>query len=55
MQKGAPCYGKDTGFNSWVYNTTLYVREITGSRIVISTLKEGAITGAVDKKYLTKV
>lgn len=55
LQKGAPCYGKSTGFSSWVYDSTLYVREINGSRVVISTLKSGAVTGAVDKKYLTKI
>lgn len=55
LQKGAPCYGKTTGFQSWVYDSTLYVREINGSRVVISTLKSGAITGAVDKKYLIKI
>lgn len=55
LQKGAPCYGKSTGFQSWVYDSTLYVREINGSRVVISTLKSGAVTGAVDKKYLTKI
>lgn len=55
LQKGAPCYGKSTGFRSWVYDSTLYVREINGSRVVISTLQSGAVTGAVDKKYLTKI
>lgn len=55
LQKGAPCYGKSTGFQSWVYDSTLYVREIKGSRVVISTLQSGAVTGAVDKKYLTKI
>lgn len=40
---------------SWVKNSTLYVREIDGDRIVISTLKSGAVTGAVNKKYLKKV
>ena len=55
LQKGAPCYGKSTGFQSWVYDSTLYVREINGSRAVISTLQSGAVTGAVDKKYLTKI
>lgn len=55
LQKGAPRYGKSTGFASWVYDSTLYVREINGSRVVISTLKSGAVTGAVDKKYLTKI
>lgn len=55
MATNAPVYGKTTKFSSWVYKSTLYVREISGSRIVISTLKTGAITGAVDKKYLTKI
>ena len=55
LQKGAPVYGKTAGFASWVYDSTLYVREINGSRVVISTLKTGEITGAVDKKYLTKI
>lgn len=55
LQKGAPCYGKSTGFQSWVYDSALYVREINGSRVVISTLQSGAVTGAVDKKYLTKI
>lgn len=55
LQKDAPGYGRTTGFQSWVYNATLYVREIKDSRIVISTRKSGAVTGAVDKKYLTKI
>lgn len=38
----------------WVFNSTLYVREIAGDRVVISTRKTGAITGAVNKKYLKK-
>lgn len=55
LQKYATSYGKSTGFASWVYNATLYVREIKGSRAVISTKKTGAVTGAVDKKYLIKI
>lgn len=39
---------------SWVKKSVLYCREIAGDRVVISTLKTGAITGAVHKKYLTK-
>lgn len=38
----------------WVINSKLYVREIQGDDIVISILKVGPITGAVNKKYLTK-
>ena len=51
---GAPVYGKTTKFASWVYNATLYVRGISGDRITVSTLKTGAITGSVDRKYVTK-
>lgn len=55
MQSGAPVYGKSYGFEDWVYKSVLFVRDIAGDRIVISTVAEGPITGAVDKKYLTKV
>ena len=55
LASNAPGYGSRTKFSSWVYSSTLYVREISGNRIVISTQKTGAITGAVDKKYLTKI
>lgn len=55
LQKGAPCYGKSTGFQPWVYDSALYVREIKGSRVVISAPQSGAVTGAVNKKYLTKI
>lgn len=55
MAANAPIYGKTTKFSSWVYQTTLYVREINGSRVVVSTKSTGAVTGAVDKKYLTKM
>lgn len=55
LANNAPVYGGSTKFQSWVYTATLYVREISGNRVVISTLKTGAVTGAVDKKYLTKV
>lgn len=55
IQANAPVYGKTTKFSSFVYNTSLFVRQIDGDRIVVSTQASGAITGAVDKKYLTKV
>lgn len=55
MQVNAPVYGKSTKFSSFVYNSVLYVRQIDGDRIVVSTQKTGDITGAVDKKYLTLV
>lgn len=55
LASGAPVYGTSKQFASWVYSSTLYLRELSGNRAVISTLKTGAITGAVDKKYLTKI
>lgn len=39
----------------WVKASTLYLRSLSGDRAVISTVKSGAITGAVNKKYLTRV
>ncbi len=55
LDAAATVYGKTSKFRDWVYASTLYVREIDGDRIVISTLKEGDVTGATDRKYLTKV
>lgn len=55
LAEGAPVYGKEYGFSEWVYNATLYVRQINGSRIVVSTVQTGAVTGAVDKKYIIKM
>lgn len=55
LASNSPVYGSSKKFSSWVYSSTLYVREISGNRVVISTQKTGAITGAVDKKYLTKI
>lgn len=37
---------------NWVINSTLYAREIRDNNVVFSTLKTGAITGVVDKKYI---
>lgn len=55
MQKDAPVYNSTRKFQSWVYNSKLYVREISGDRVVVSTFKTGAITGPVAIKYLTKI
>lgn len=55
LAQNATVYGQEYGFAKWVYSSTLYVRQINGNRIVISTKQTGAVTGAVDKKYLTKV
>lgn len=40
---------------SWLFTMPLYVRNIGGDIIVFSTLKTGAVTGMVNKKYLQKV
>lgn len=55
LAANATVYGSTKKFQDFVYKSTLYVREISGSRVVISTLKTGDVTGAVDKKYLTKI
>lgn len=53
LVKGATFYD-GSSIASWVFNSTLYVRDIDGDRVVISTVKTGAVTGAVKKKYLQK-
>jgi hypothetical protein len=55
LTSDAVIYGKTKKFSLWVYLSKLYVRQVDGNRIVVSTKKTGAITGAVDKKYLKKV
>ena len=55
MAKDATVYGKTTKFANWVYDTPLFVREIDGNRVVISTQATGAITGTVHLKHLTKI
>ena len=55
LDSNAPVYGGTSKFASWVYSSTLYLRELNGNRAVISTQKTGAVTGAVDKKYLKKI
>lgn len=54
ISKEATVYGKEHKFASWVYNSTLYVRSINGDRAVVSVYKTGAITGAVETRYLMK-
>ena len=39
---------------SWVFANTLYVRGTDSRGVMISTQKEGAITGIVSERYLTK-
>ena len=54
LDKNATVYNSTRRFASWVYDKKLYVRSINGNRIVVSTLKEGAVTGAVDIKYIVR-
>ena len=37
---------------SWLFNKKLYVRAVKGDNITISTVKSGAVSGIVDKKWL---
>lgn len=55
MDSQATIYGKSAKFASFVYAKDLYVRQIDGNRIVVSIYPYGDITGAVHKKYLTKI
>ena len=55
IQKNAPIYDTDQTFASFVYETVYVVREISGNRVVFAPAMRGAITGAVDKKYVIKV
>ncbi len=55
LKENSPVYGTNKRFLSFVYKSTLYVRSINGNRVVVSVLPEGAITGAVDKKYIQSV
>lgn len=55
IKSDAYVYGTKTKFASFVYSSTLYVRQINGDKIVVSTQKTGAVTGTVAKKDLTKI
>lgn len=55
MERGAPVYGTSTKYYDWVYDATLYVRDIDGDCITVSTQRTGAVTGNVHRKYLTEV
>jgi hypothetical protein len=54
MRSDGVIYGTDKKFAGFVYNTLLYVRSLDGIRAVVSIQPEGAVTGAVDVKYLKK-
>lgn len=55
MTRGAPVWNRAYCFQDWVYDTTLYVREVDGDCITVSTKRVGDITGSVHKKYLTEI
>lgn len=55
LSPGAVVYGAERKFSSWVYDRVLYVREIKGDRVVVSTVATGAVTGAVDIKHLIRM
>lgn len=48
-------YTNGKAIPKWLFGKTLYVREVHGNNIVFSWLSIGAITGTVNKKYLTKI
>lgn len=54
VDRYAPVYGCVYQFDPWVYDALMFVRDLDGDRAIISSVKEGPITGPVDKKYLTK-
>lgn len=45
-------YTSGASIPNWVINSTLYARELQGDNVVFSTLKTGAVTGVVNKKYI---
>lgn len=55
IKEGVTTYTNGKTIASWVPSSKLYVREISGEKIVVSTLKEGAITGTVWAKDLELV
>ena len=48
-------YGTNKKFASWVYNSKLYIRGISGDKVIISTQKTGAITGTVSIDNIIKI
>lgn len=55
INKGAKVYGSSKTFSTWVYETNLFVREISKNRVAVSTVKTGPITGPVRMQDLTKI
>lgn len=54
LSPSATVYGSHRKFAKFVYNSKLYVRGIDGKRIVVSTQRDGEVTGAVDIKYIVR-
>lgn len=52
LKSNAVVYGTSNKFSPFVYSANLFIRSIDGNKVVISTMKTGPITGAVDKAYL---
>ena len=55
LKSDAYIYGTNNKFASFVYGSTLYVRQINGDKVVISTQQTGAVTGTVSKNDLIKL
>ena len=55
LKSSAYVYGTKIKFASFVYNSILYVRQINGDKVVISTQKTGVVTGTVSKNDLIKI
>lgn len=53
--KAGSKYYDGKNISSWVFKLPLYVRSITGDRVVVSTVKTGPVTGAVHINNLVKV
>lgn len=55
MSSDATVYNTNGRFQSWVYEEPLCVRLVAGDKVIVSVQQAGAVTGAVHKRYLTKV
>lgn len=51
----AVVYGTGDKYSPWIYNAELYVRSITGDRVVVSIYESGPVSGPVASKHLVKV
>lgn len=49
----AVVYGTGMKWDAWVYNAVFVVRNINGNKITIAPALTGAITGNVDRKYIS--